>query len=256
MTQTGGGIPAFKDHFSAHSAEYAARRPAYPSALADWLARVVPDTALALECGCGSGQLSLLLGGRFGRVVATDASPQQIANAPPHPSVEYRCVPAEASGLPDACTDLVVVAQAVHWFDLPAFYAEVRRVARPGAMIALISYAAPVIEPAINAALRRFHHETMRAYWPPERDLVEAGYRTLPFPFAEIAAPDLEMAVDWAAEDLIGYLDTWSAVRAYERAHGTSPIPAFREALLRAWPAGVRHTVRWPLAIRAGRVDA
>ena len=56
-----------------------------------------------------------------------------------HPRVEYRVAPAERSGLPDAAVDLVTLALAAHWFDLPRFYAEVRRVGRPRTAIALIS---------------------------------------------------------------------------------------------------------------------
>ena len=133
-------MSAFKDHFSTRSAEYAAYRPTYPRALVDFLADAAPGTELALDCGCGTGQLSVLLGERFARVVATDASQKQIENAEPHARVAYRVAPAEASGLGDASADLVVAAQAAHWFDLPAFYAEARRVARPHGVVALVTY--------------------------------------------------------------------------------------------------------------------
>ena len=111
----------FKDHFSARSADYAVYRPTYPAALVDYLAGLCAATELALDAGCGTGQLSVLLARRFHHVVATDASPQQIEKAEPHPGVEYRVAPAERSGLPDASVDLVAAAQAAHWFDLPAF---------------------------------------------------------------------------------------------------------------------------------------
>ena len=139
---------------------------------------------------------------------------------------------------------------------MTAFYAEVRRVARPGAAIALVTYAAAVVAPAIKHVLRTFLRDTLGPYWPPERQVVDSGYRTLPFPFAELAVPDMAMTADWDVDDMIGYLDTWSAVRNYERANGASPIPKVREAMLAVWPPGTRHIVRWPLAIRAGRVDA
>jgi SAM-dependent methyltransferase len=245
---------AFKDHFSARSADYAARRPAYPDRLADWLAEIAPAADFAWDCGCGSGQLSLPLAERFAHVAATDASPQQLANAPPHPRVAYRRAPAEASGLPDGVADLIVSAQAAHWFDLDAFYAEARRVARPGAAIALISYSQASVSPDIDPAIRAFHFETMKPYWPAERDVVDEGYRSLPFPFQELPVPEIAMIAEWEAEDLLGYFDTWSSVRAYERSVGHSPIPALREALGRVWPAGRRLSVRWRLAVRAGRI--
>lgn len=249
-------MPAFKDHFSTAAAGYAAHRPRYPQALADFLADAAPARDLALDAGCGSGQLSLTLAERFARVVATDASAAQIGGASPHPGIAYRLAPAERSGLPGASVDLITAAQAAHWFDLDAFYAETRRVARPRAVVALISYGVPRIEDATaDAVLGQFHHGTLAPYWPAERRHVEDGYRALPFPFAALEAPRLVIAVAWRLAELIGYVETWSAVRAAERAVGRAPVEAFRAALAGVWgdPEAAKP-VRWPLALRVGRV--
>jgi SAM-dependent methyltransferase len=142
------------NHFAEGGADYAAGRPTYPAALADYLAHVAPRRGLAWESGCGSGQLTLLLAERFDRVIATDASADQLAHAPAHPKVEYRCVTAESSGLPDGVADLAVSAQAAHWFDLPAYFAEVRRAARPGAIVAMVTYGLTVIDDKIDAVVQ------------------------------------------------------------------------------------------------------
>lgn len=246
--------PAFKDHFSQGSGTYAARRPTYPAALVDWLADMAPGTGLALDVGCGTGQLSALLARRFGRVVATDASAAQVASARPEPGVEYRVAPAEASGLDAGSADLLTVAQAAHWFDLDAFYAEARRVLRPGGVLALITYGIITIDETVDPVFGHFYWNVVGPYWPPERRHVEEGYRSLPFPFAEIAAPPLAIEVAWDLEELVGYIDTWSAVRAAERALGTSPLPAARQALAAVWgdPA-TRRAMRFPLSLRVGR---
>lgn len=245
----------FKDHFSALAAGYAAHRPTYPAALADFLAGASPRAGLAWDAGCGSGQLSTLLAARFERVVATDASPEQIAQAAPHPRVEYRVAPAEAGGLPDAAADLAVAAQAAHWFDLERYYAEVRRVARPGALVAIVCYGALRVDGEAGPVLRRFYTDALGPYWPPERRHVEDGYRSLPFPFAEIPAPRLEIRREWALADVFGYVRTWSAVRALEQAQGPAPLETFRRELARAWGGDdVTRTVTWPLAVRVGRV--
>ncbi|MDB6136311.1 MAG: putative methyltransferase [Verrucomicrobiales bacterium] len=130
----------FKDHFSHGSANYAAHRPTYPMALVDFLAGLCPARGHALDCGCGTGQLSVLLAERFDQVTATDASVSQIRQAQAREGVTYRTAEAGDSGLPDGCVDLVTVAQAAHWLDLDVFYKEVRRVAKPDAVIALITY--------------------------------------------------------------------------------------------------------------------
>ena len=136
-------MATFKDHFSASAAGYAVHRPRYPDALVDFLAEQAPGHELALDVGCGTGQLSVLLARRFRRVIATDASARQIEEAEPHPSIEYRVAPAEQSGLEDGSADLVTVAQAAHWFELSSFYEEVWRILRPALS------GRPAIEPRI-----------------------------------------------------------------------------------------------------------
>lgn len=245
----------FKDHFSAAASDYAAHRPTYPEALATYLAGLSPGRGRALDCGCGNGQLARLLADSFDEVVASDASAEQIAAATPHPKVRYRVAPAEASGLPESSTDLIAAAQAAHWFDLPAFYAEARRIARPGAVLALISYGVLHLDGAAETVLRHFYTQVVGPYWPPERAHVEAGYRTLPFPFAELPAPDLAIERDWGLDDLVGYARTWSALRGAQAALGTDPLPAFAAELAAAWgEPGSRRRVRWPLALRLTRL--
>ncbi len=246
---------SFKDHFSVAAASYAVHRPTYPAALAEFLAAQAPARDLAWDCGCGSGQLSTLLGDVFARVIATDASAEQIANAAPHAHVVYRRAAAETSGLPDLGADLVVAAQAAHWFDLPAFYAEVRRVARPGALVALVTYGIVLLgEPALDQVMGRFYWGALHPFWPPERRHVEDGYRSLAFPFPEVAAPPLAMRAEWTLAQLVGYLHTWSAVLAMERAGEAAAVAAFESRLAAAWgPAEMARTIRWPLAVRAGR---
>lgn len=249
------GVSGFKDHFSAGAALYAVHRPGYPRQLADFLAGLSPGCDLALDCGCGSGQLSVLLAERFARVIATDASAEQIAHAVAHPRVRYRCAPAERSGLADASCDLVAAAQAAHWFDLDAFYAEVRRIARPGGGLALISYGLIEIEGEVGALVHRFYGQILGPYWPAERRLVDDGYRSLPFPFREVTPPAMALSASWTLPQLKGYIATWSALAPLRRALGDAPGEAFFAALAAAWGAPeTARDVRWPLAIRAGRL--
>jgi len=245
----------FKDHFSGAADTYAAHRPSYPAALAEFLAGAAPRPGLAWDCGCGSGQLSVLLGDRFERVIATDGSAEQLARAVPHPRVEYRRATAEASGLPAASVDLAVAAQAAHWFDLPAYYAEVRRVARKGAVVAQTVYNLVEVDAAIDLAVRRFYADKLGHYWPPERRHVEADYGTLPFPFERLAAPRLEMRATWTLGHFLGYMRSWSGVVAMEKALGPEPMTALERELEALWgPKGSPRVVRWPLTLRVGRI--
>lgn len=246
----------FKDHFSSGSAAYAAYRPTYPSALVDFLADASPGQERAWDCGCGTGQLSVLLAERFEQVLATDASAAQIDSAQPHPGVRYRTALAEDSGLPQASVDLVTVAQAAHWFDLPRFYDEVRRVGRPGAAVALITYGVLHVEgEEVEPLVQHFYYQVVGPHWPPERRHVEEGYRGLPFPFQAIEAPALAIEVQWTLADLLGYVQTWSAVKAAAQVLGDEPLERFRAEVSAAWGrAELRRTVSWPLSLRVGRL--
>lgn len=251
-------MAAFRDHFSTGSADYATHRPTYPCALVDFLADAAPGRDVALDACCGTGQLATRLAARFARVVATDASAAQIGSAVPHERVTYRVAPAERSGLADGSADLVAVAQAAHWLDLDPFYDEVRRIARrPGAVVALVSYGVmQLADPAAETVVQRFYRDALGPYWPPERRHVEDGYRSLQFPFTPVEAPALSMEAAWDLRALLGYVETWSAVRAAGAAVGRASIEAFRADLARAWgDPELARGVRWPLSLRVGRVD-
>ncbi|HEX4869192.1 MAG TPA: class I SAM-dependent methyltransferase [Moraxellaceae bacterium] len=247
-------MAGFKDHFSALAQDYARYRPRYPAALFADLAAVAPGRALAWDCATGNGQAAAGLAAWFAEVVATDASAAQIAAASGPANVRFEVAPAEASGLPAASVDLLLVAQAAHWFDLPAFYAEAARVLRPGGVLALLTYSGVRIDAALDPLLREFHQVTVGPYWPPERAHVERDYRDLPFPWPEMPFPAQEMTADWTLDELLGYLGTWSATRACREATGQDPLPALRAGLAPLWGApGTARRVRWPLPIRIGR---
>ncbi|HMV52833.1 MAG TPA: class I SAM-dependent methyltransferase [Rhodocyclaceae bacterium] len=245
----------FSDHFAAVAAQYADSRPRYPDSLFDWLAAQCAPRDLAWDCGAGSGQASIALARHFTRVIATDASAAQIAQAQPDPRVEYRVAPAECSTIDDASADLVIVAQALHWFDLDRFYAEVRRVLRPGGLIAAWSYGVLAVEgAAVNTMVQRFYHDEVGPYWPPERRHVENAYRELRFPFERIAAPDFEMSLHWNLAQLLGYFRSWSATARYIERRGDDPVARLAPQLAAYWgDAGQLREIRWPLALLAGR---
>lgn len=251
-------MSSFPDHFSGVAGEYAEHRPRYPDRLFAWLAGLAARRELAWDCATGSGQAAVGLAEHFDLVIATDASQAQIAAAVAHPRVEYRVAPAESSGLASGSGDLVTVGQALHWLDRPAFYAEARRVLRPDGIVAAWSYGLSSIgEPRADAALRRFHSETVGPYWPPERALVDAGYRAIEFPFDEIQAPEIVLEADWPLAAFLGYVGTWSAVTRFRAERGIDPVAELAEELRAHWkdPAA-RRRIHWPLAIRAGRLSS
>jgi ubiquinone/menaquinone biosynthesis C-methylase UbiE len=249
---------SYLDQFSAVAGEYASHRPSYPDALFTYLGSQCPGHELAWDCGAGSGQATLPLIRSFRRVVATDASAAMLAHAPRHPAIEYRVAPAHSSGLDSASVDLVTVAQALHWFDVEPFYAEVERVLVPGGVLAAWTYSNQLTGHApIDRILARYYHEVVGPFWAPERRHVESGYASLPFPFPELPSPGFTMEQHWSLNQLLGYVATWSATQRCRELTGIDPVVELRHRLLPEWgePAAVRR-VLWPLSMRAGRKPA
>jgi SAM-dependent methyltransferase len=243
------------DHFSVVAGAYALRRPAYPDELFAFLAGAASGHDLVWDCAAGSGQASIPLTRYFQRVIATDTSSAMLAQAPRHPSVEYRQGSAYDSELEPGSADLVTVAQALHWFEPERFYAEVSRVLKPAGILAAWTYGNQVLEDrAVNAVLTRFYHEVVGPYWPPERCHVEAGYSTISFPYPELDHPEFQMQQHWTLDELLGYIGTWSATQLYREAKGLDPIPELARELQPLWGDNrSSRLVRWPLTVRAGR---
>jgi ubiquinone/menaquinone biosynthesis C-methylase UbiE len=243
----------FKDHFSKQAAEYAKFRPRYPQELFDYLGNIAPSRQLAWDCGTGNGQAAVGLASVFDHVIATDASEKQIANAQSHEKVAYRVAPAENSGIRSETIDLIMVAQALHWFDLDRFYAEAQRVLRPQGVLAASAYNLLHIEKAIDEVVNRYYHEVVGAFWPPERELVEQ-FANLSFPFHEVATPKFETTAHWNLDHLLGYLRTWSSTQRFIAAKGSDPLEQIIDDLRSAWgKPGQTRSVTWPLILRIGR---
>jgi SAM-dependent methyltransferase len=242
----------FKDHFSGHADAYRQFRPEYPEALFEWLAAVAPGRRLAVDAATGNGQAALALAAHFDEVIAVEPSAEQLAAARPHARVEYRRERAEATSVAAGSADLLVAAQAAHWFDWPRFVVEARRVLRPAGVLAIWSYGNCRVTPGIDRLVADFSRDVVGPYWPRERRHVEEGYRSLARPFAPVAVPPFEMAAEWDAAAMLGYLDTWSSVRRCRLRTGRDPLPLLAAPLVAAWGTGARR-VCWPLAVQAHR---
>jgi SAM-dependent methyltransferase len=243
-----------RDHFSSVAARYAECRPSYPPALPSYLAGLAPARRLVWDCGTGSGQAAVLLAEHFERVIATDPSEQQLRHAAHHPRVAYHSGSERASSLGEASCDLATAAQAAHWFDLPAFHAEVERVLKPGGVLAIWGYARIIVSGEIDPVVTWFEHERVGPYWPKGRELATSGYRDMAFPFPRIEAPVFVMERIWTCDQFVGYLDTWSAVDAFRRQETRDPLPEAAAALAALWGSRPR-LVRWPIHMMVGRKD-
>ncbi|PVY39979.1 ubiquinone/menaquinone biosynthesis C-methylase UbiE [Pontibacter virosus] len=242
-----------KDNFSGHAADYARYRPTYPQELIAHLAGIAPAQQLACDCATGNGQVAGMLAAHFNQVVATDISENQLKNAMQLPNITYKVEQAEQSSLSDRSVDLIVVAQAVHWFDFDRFYKEVERVLKPDGVIAVIGYGLLKTSLSLDKVIEHFYSKVLDGYWDPERRYLDEGYRTIPFPFEELELPKFSSSYAWTPDDLIGYLNTWSAVKHYEKQQGHNPVQLVEKQIREAFE-GQTTTVTFDILTRVGKV--
>lgn len=246
------GGAAFKDHFSAVAAEYADARPEYPEILFDWIASVAPSAGLAWEAGCGSGQATRGLASRFDRVHATDPSAAQVARASGPANVGFVVEPGERCGLPDASADVACVAQALHWFDRGAYFAECARVLKPRGVLVAWGYQDVEVPEPLRVAVGAFAAD-IRPCWPPERALVDDAYAGFDWPFPAIDAPTFTIEADWPLARLLAYFSSYSASRHFREATGADAVARHAAAIAEAWGDAPTRRIRWPMFVHARR---
>lgn len=244
----------FKDYFSTDSDSYKRFRPIYPQALYDYLAEISPSAEWAWDVGCGNGQATLELASRFNKVSASDASAEQIKQAQPAINIHYHVSPAEIIDAPDASLDLITVAQAIHWFDHPRFFAEVDRVLKPSGVLAAWGYQLLYTNTELDALIEHFHSQVVGPYWPKERALLDNSYSKIAFPYPRESTPEFFMEASWEFGHLLGYLNTWSAVKQYQEKQGKNPVEQEFQALKTAWGnIDQAKEVFWPLILYVGK---
>lgn len=245
-----------KDLFSGHSDIYRKFRPAYPRALYKTVLENTPGRSRCWDCATGNGQVALELSDSFDEVYATDISKNQLLQAPKRKNIAYSVQRAEQTNFEAHTFDLITVGQAVHWFDIPAFFREVNRVACPGGVLALWGYGLLHLnDEAIDSALSNFYHEVVGPYWDGERRYIDSGYETIPFPFREIVQMDgIQIEKPMDLQGLRGYLTSWSSVQNYIKVHNSNPVIPLINSLEAHWGAGQTRTATFPIFGKIGKI--
>lgn len=248
---------SFVDHFGEESNYYQQFRPNYPEELFDFLNNLVKSHDVAWDCGTGNGQTAIALSQRFKKVIATDINQQQLEIAIKKDNICYYCWPAERTQIANGTIDLITVAQALHWFRLENFYQEVKRVAKPDAKIAAWCYSLAYITPEIDSIIKTLYEVILGDdYWPRERRYIDNEYSTILFPFPKLAAPSFAITKHIKFSDLLGYLNTWSAVKEFKQRNNQNPIDFIYKDLKQAWDESHTNLVCWPIHLLIGNVSA
>jgi hypothetical protein len=246
---------AFLDLFSGHADLYASARPRYPESLFAFIAAQSPGQARVWDCGTGNGQAAVALSRHFTEVYATDPSEEQIAHASRADNITYSVEPAEATKLPDKCVDAICAAQALHWFHFAPFFAEVSRVATPGALFAAWGYTWFSVAEDFDASFREFVFDVIAPYWAPQNKLLWDGYVDVPMPFARVDVPPFSIEATWNLHQLLAYVNTWSAARRCMAERGVEFLQSAERKLQPLWgPPDETRLVTMPLHVLAGRV--
>jgi len=244
-----------KDNFSKQANAYAKYRPTYPQELYDFILSKVEQKETAWDCGTGNGQAAKELAKHFKKVFATDISEKQIQNANKAENIFYSVQSAEQTNFSNDTFDLVTVSQALHWFDVSRFYAEVKRVAKPNAWISVWMYSLANISPEIDKFINIEHYKkTLGSYWDYERKFVDDNYTTLPFSFKEIQCPIFQMKFEWTLNELEGYLNTWSALQKFITQHSYNPVDKLMEDIKPFWKQEKMQVV-FPVYMRMGQIE-
>ncbi len=243
-----------KDNFSFQSDKYAKFRPTYPAAFFDYLNSIIQRKQCAWDCGTGNGQIAYELAKTFDTIHATDISQSQIDNALKVDTIKYSVQPAEQTDFENEIFDLIIVAQAIHWFDFEKFYAEVIRTAKEDAKLCIVGYGLLKITPTIDKVIMEFYTNVIGEYWDKERNYIDGNYQTIPFPFKEIETPMFVNKHRWGFSHLIGYLSTWSAVKHFLKKNGYNPLDALEVELKELWGKGEVKEVEFPILLRIGYI--
>ncbi|WP_121665832.1 class I SAM-dependent methyltransferase [Mesonia aquimarina] len=241
-----------KDNFSKDSDNYAKYRPQYPTDLYEYLFSLCNNFEKAWDCGTGNGQIAKTLAEKFKQVEATDISENQLKQAPELANINYSIQQAEKTNFPDHQFNLITVAQAIHWFEFNDFYKEVKRTLQPNGILAVIGYGLLTINPEIDKIIHHFYENIISEYWDKERKYIEENYQTIPFPFKELETPSFEINYKWNAEDLLNYLNTWSAVKHYQEKNNENPIQLIINEIQETW-GNKKREVKFPILLRIGK---
>ncbi len=246
----------FKDNFSKQAEIYARYRPTYPPALFHFLRTLTEKHDLAVDCGTGNGQAAVALTEFYKTIVAVDPSIEQLKHASNHSQISYYERSAHQLPVSDGTTDLITAATAMHWFDLNKFYPEVKRVLKKDGILAIWGYTVQKIEPFLDDLLHDFQFKTLKDYWAPENQIVVNEYKNISFTYDEIECPDFCAEKIFDLDDLIGYINTWSAVQKFLQKNNYNPTDELRDELLDYWKTPQnKKRVEWKIAMRVGRYN-
>jgi len=204
----------------------------------------------------------------YKNVIATDASEKQLELAAKLPNVKYQHTPStmsmtevEQMVAPKGTIDLVTIAQAVHWFDLPTFYQQVKWVLkRPHGVIAAWCYYLPRVSEAVDTVLDQLYSTEASVYWDPACKLFDDKYASIDFPFELVDGADHTGPFEFVTEnemnfdEFLSYIRSWSAYQTAKQKGLELLGEDVVQKLKLGWGEDAKKIVKFPVYLRIGRV--
>lgn len=244
--------------FNIQAADYAKYRPTYPKELFEFIVSNCATRSLAYDVGTGNGQCAIDLAKYFEKVLASDLSYEQIANAIQRNNITYFVSEAHESNIKSSSVDLITIATAIHWFDFEKFYLECNRILKKDGILAAWSYGWHECEKKeITDIIQKIGKVILKDYWSSQPKLIWNEYQTIPFPFLEIKHPKFQQTLQWNMHELIGYLTTWSATQKYIKSKNSHPVEEVIHELQTTWGDPFsKKQFTCPLFMRLGKKNS
>jgi len=243
-----------KDLFSKQAESYAQYRPSYPIAMYDDMFSHTSRSKCAWDVATGNGQAAIPLTRKFKSVYANDISTEQLRNAKHKAGVYYFNCPAESTPFEDNLFDCITVAQSLHWLDQELFFAEMERVAKKGAILAIWSYSQPRVDEIIDNLTDSLYFRGLEKFWAPERKIVDNQYRAMLLPYQELLVKKYEHEFTWEREDYLGYLSSWSAVQTAKDITGEDPLREMSGRVLHYWKEEKQKQAQFNILLKLYRI--
>lgn len=124
---------------------------------------------------------------------------------------------------------------------------------RSEGVLALVGYGLISVSSEVDKLVQKLYEDILGEYWDPERRYIDEAYQTVPFPFQELEVPEFSINYTWAIEDIINYLNTWSAVKHYEKKQHQNPVQLIEQELRQVWPQQ-QTEVKFNIIAKVGKV--
>lgn len=221
--------------FNQESDKYLLYRPKYPKELYELIKSVTRNHNTVWDCACGNGQISIDISEYFTLVEGSDINENQILNATKRKNINYSVQNSESTNYMNDYFDVVCVGQALHWFCSDKFFDEVKRVLKKDGFFFCWGYSFFKISNELDEIIEKEFFKVIDSFWSDKNRVLHDKYSNIDFPFEKIEIPVIKMIEHWNLNQLMAYLNTWSAVKICNEKNNIDIVDLLENKLVNYW---------------------